>query len=725
MIKMIKHVSLYLLVLLPLVLGGCFGRIARVETNYYVLDYLKATERENLKQRTPQAEALEVWDTSVSRAYSRNQIVVKENNYRIRYLQNDLWATRLSESVPNLITQRLRAYNIFRKTDRDIGVQNPSHYLETSILNLEKREGTHPSAYLSMEFYLRDSASQRVLLTHKAETSRPLTDNSIVYLVQVFNEMIMQETDIFAARTIMLFEGREAISGTGTRYASPAARFYYEAIEAETAAPEMGELMLNLSTGEHPEYYYTIYKYDSEHTMVERMNALIGQPVQLEVGDYTVVVGENQDISIPVNIRARMRTVVDNSYWSELRVMIIDEGRNRVRMGYDIFSRDEDELAYELYSQGYSLDDESIGELDKTWILPAGHYMVKLGGGSWTDLKDFTTLKLYQGQSQVLTIVVNPAGERNFMVGAGVLNEDGILGKSSSIHRGAVHTNISLSQKNSTAQEDPINSFTLNAQFENNINLNQDYFEYNLRSLYDLGMSLSTGNDFRISQDGLSLKNTVLFTPFRNDRLLRNFGFYGRADLNTHLFDEILNFSNPRNVVMIDRDGDTLSVSQEQSSMRSRIALFPLRLKEGMGVTYRFVLSPKVSMSIRGGYGWQQDLNRRSFTFDRVSYAINDTLEYDVYKEDDDNIATGIESTFILSALNLFGLFSINSSFDVLFPMIGDRDNKVKYESDNRLNIRLFRNISLDLKANIRYDTANNDYVLYDYSSFLRLSLFY
>ncbi|MEF3695332.1 MAG: ABC-type transport auxiliary lipoprotein family protein [Candidatus Cloacimonadota bacterium] len=725
MIKKIKRFVPYALILLPLMLTGCFGRVARVETNYYVLDYLKATERENLKQRNPQAEALEVWDTSVSRAYSRNQIVVKENNFRIRYLQNDLWATRLSDAVPNLITQRLRAYNIFRMTDRDIGVQNPSHYLETSILNLEKREGTRPTAYLSMEFYLRDSATQRVLLTHKAETSRPLPDNSVVYLVQAFNEMIMQETDIFAARTIMMFEGRDAITGAGTRSSSPAARFYYEAIDTETEAPEMGELMLNLSTGEHPEVYYTIYRYDSDHTMVERMNALIGQPVQLETGEYTIVVGENQDISIPVNIRARMRTVVDNSYWSELRVVIIDEGRNKVRMGFDIFTRDEDELAYELYSQGYSLDDDSFGELDKIWIMPAGHYMIKLGGGSWTDLKDFTTLRLYQGQSQVLTIVVDPAGERSFMLGAGVLNEDGILGGSSSIHRGAVHTNISLSQKNSTAQEDPITSFTLNAQFENNINLNRTLFEYNLRSLYDLGMNLSTGNDFRISMDGLSLKNTVLFTPFHTDRLLRNFGFYGRADLNTHLFDEILHFNSPRNILMIDRDGDTLSVDQGQSSIRSRIAMFPLRLKEGLGVTYRFVLSPKVSMSIRGGYGWQQDLNRRSFTFERVSYALNDTLEYDIYREDDDNIATGIESTFIFSALNLLNLFSINSTFDVLFPMIGDKDNKVKFESDNRLNIRLFRNISLDLKANIRYDAANNDYMLYDYSSFLRLSLFY
>jgi len=56
---------------------------------------------------------------------------------------------------------------------------------------------------------------------------------------------------------------------------------------------------------------------------------------------------------------------------------------------------------------------------------------------------------------------------------------------------------------------------------------------------------------------------------------------------------------------------------------------------------------------------------------------------------------------------------------------MGVDDKNYRLENENRLNFRLFRNISIDAKLNIQYDEQQKPWVVYDYSTFLRLSLFY
>jgi hypothetical protein len=161
----------------------------------------------------------------------------------------------------------------------------------------------------------------------------------------------------------------------------------------------------------------------------------------------------------------------------------------------------------------------------------------------------------------------------------------------------------------------------------------------------------------------------------------------------------------------------------DQSDFRTKIALFPLQAREGSGLTYRVVLGSNASVSLRGGYGWQQNYRHMSYTKRQENTTVNGIV-YDTYQEEDDLLTQGFESTLILSALNLLNTLSITSTFDVLFPM-GQTDNQAIFESDNRINIRLLRNVSVDVKANIKYNQANKDYVIFDYSSFLRLSMYY
>ena len=703
---------------------ACFPKIVKTVTRYYVLDYLRATERPTLIQKESKPLTLEIYETSVARAYSRNQIVIRSDKFQIGYLPSEIWANRLSDAIPNLLVSRLRAYNIFDKVDRDTGDAEPDYYLETVVTNLEKIIDTPVNrAHLKMEFVLRNSRTAQAVFSYKGDDSRPLPDDSTVYFVQVINELLMDQTDVFAARCISFLDGKEIYEVRPDGEVSKAEDVYYENQENKQDPYRTGELLINLRSRTNQELYYYISPKD-KLLDDSKDTGIFGEVLTLEPGFYTIKLGENQEIDFDVEVKQQMRTVVDKPVWSELTVVIIDESRNKVRIGYDIYQKNPDDFGYLLYSQAYSVGEDEIGEEDKIWILPPGAYLIKLGGGYWTDLRDFATVSIGNGESKQITVVVDPTGERTLMVGAGVIDDDGLLSRGDKIHRGAVHNNISLSQRNSTAQEEPVNSFTLAAQFDNAINIKPHLWDYSMRSLYDLGMNLTSGNDFRISLDGWSFKNTLLFAPFTHSHATRSFGFYGRGDLSTHFFDETLFFAEPRNLIMTDNDGDTLSVSLDQRRMRSKIALFPLRIKEGTGVTYRFQFTPNVQLGVRGGYGWQQEINRRSFAFVKSFDSTVDGLTYDLFQEQDDKRAKGLESTIIFSALNVLKFLTINSTLDVLFPM-GTRDHSAKFESNNRVNIRIFHNISIDVKANMIYDKDYKDYLLYDYSAFLRLSLFY
>ena len=80
--------------------------------------------------------------------------------------------------------------------------------------------------------------------------------------------------------------------------------------------------------------------------------------------------------------------------------------------------------------------------------------------------------------------------------------------------------------------------------------------------------------------------------------------------------------------------------------------------------------------------------------------------------------------TLGLSAVNIFNFIRVKSSLDLLVPLSLE-DRSVRLENENRINFRIYRNISLDLRLNIQYDRSQKDWVVYNYGSYLRLSLFY
>jgi hypothetical protein len=486
--------------------------------------------------------------------------------------------------------------------------------------------------------------------------------------------------------------------------------------------------MVNTKTQTEEQIRYTIEELDSLNTVISTDEWIIGVPALLKPGHYRVIIGEMGDLIIPVEILPRQRTVVKPN-WGELKIVVMDESKSRVRMGYDLWKKDTEGEGYKIYSGGmFSMGEDEVGAVDKLWILPPGSYLVKLGGGSWSDLRDFATVAIAEGEKKTLSMIVDPAAEGNVLIGAGVFTDEDIGLGSKRIHRGAIHSNISLTSNNNVDKDKPATSASLTGQFDNSIDTHDllKPFQFTTRSIYDIGLNLTSNQDFVFSPDDYSLKSVLLFYPMENRKFLKNFAFYGRMNLNTHIFDETTFFSENKNIMLENSAGDTISVLLNQSELKTKNAFYPLRLKEGTGLTYQINFSPNARTSLRVGYGWLQDYNKKSYVFDKTVAGSLDGIDYEFekYKEEPNSSSKGIESTIILSALNLMKFISINSTLDVLFRM-GVPDHSYSLENENRINFRLFRNISLDVKFNISYDESKKPWTVYDYTTFLRLSLFY
>lgn len=282
---------------------------------------------------------------------------------------------------------------------------------------------------------------------------------------------------------------------------------------------------------------------------------------------------------------------------------------------------------------------------------------------------------------------------------------------------------MKLLSNNEVDEKNPTYILNLDSSFDNTIDHDFRPFHFNMRSSYELDAKLSKDDDLRFDEDSYSLKNTLLLYPWSRERkVLSKLALYGRADMSTHFMDEYTHFSDNKNYIVLDIDGNEIEREVNRSKVRSKIAFFPLRLKEGVGVTYRFPLSPTAALTLRGGYGWQQDYNQKAYS--SLSSTVIDGNSYEVYQEIPDKHSKGIESIMIISAGNILKFISINSSMEVFFPF-DNTEATTRFENENTISFRVYRNISLDVELDLVYDKSVKDWLQYKSTSKLSLNLIY
>jgi hypothetical protein len=119
-------------------------------------------------------------------------------------------------------------------------------------------------------------------------------------LVQAFNDMIMEETDLFAAKCNLYFSGHKIDEKSLATSASPMARYVYEEMFASETVNDYGELMVITKTQTEEELRYTIEELDSLNSVISTDELVMGVPALLRPGRYRVIIGEMEDLIIPV-----------------------------------------------------------------------------------------------------------------------------------------------------------------------------------------------------------------------------------------------------------------------------------------------------------------------------------------------------------------------------------------------------------------------------------------
>ncbi len=693
-----------LVILLTVLISCSAGEI--LSRNYYVLEYYTHSELENLRQKESIPATVLVNDTRIPQTYNRRQIVIRHFGPMITYSDNDLWGVKLTEIIPNLISKRISNYNLFSQVQREFLKERPQYEINTAVNNIELYQSEYVfQAHLNIEFYLVKSGEESILVEHSVDFEKTLPDNSIETFVQRVNDMILSQTDVFTQKIMTYFSSGE----TPYEYLHDIEEIYdttmVELFDEDLKDVGQGLLLLPaLTRTDNEPYYLIVDKYGYE------ISGKMGEAIPLMAGIYTIHYGSGSNaqriVRKNVEIVPRYKRIVEPD-WGCLMIDVIDENRDFKNVRYEIF----DAESGESYGSDFPAEEE-VGEQQKVWVLKPGLYKVTINNKPFNTYKDFTTVYIESGNVQNLTIVVSTDEEGNpiCLAGAGVLSESDLESSLENLKfSSTLHGNVNINSNNENDKDNPETTITLNAQLDNSLIYNLNPMHYTLKNLIEIGTSKSSDTDFRISSDEVDLKNTIIYY------FIKNLGFYGRFDVNSHFFQERSYSTDNFYFTKIDKDGNIVEDGYDDEII-VKPSFFPLVLKEGIGVNYRILNLSRANLSIRAGFGLRQDFNHEVY---QLTYT--DSVEHRTYTELESEDKRGTEVSLVGNFQLPFGL-TYSTNADLLFPF--DKNYFTTIEWENSINLRIIKYISIDYKLNLenKKPEVGDEYLVTKHSLFLRVT---
>jgi ABC-type uncharacterized transport system auxiliary subunit len=690
-------------------LGCSAGEL--VSPNYYILEYYQHSEKEELRQETPLDLSVYVYDTKIPKTYNKNQIVIRHFGPRITYSNYDLWGVKLSKTIPELISKRLNSYNIFKRTQREILTTRADYEIITNLNNIELyKSETVQQARLNIDFVFRKSEQADILVEHSVNIEKALLFDDMDTFIQTINDILLNETDNFIRKIILysVLDTEAVLPSIITR--EEAEPLIFEISEEEEISGGKGLLLLPAITRTDNEPHYKIIdKYGYEQS------GQMGTAIPLLEGIYRIKYGSgkaNQLMSQDnIKVVPRYKTIIEPD-WGCLIVDIMDEKRNFAKVRYEVFDLENGES----FGSEFPAEEE-VGEQEKVWVLKSGIYKVTVNNEPFNTYRDFTTVFVEKGKVQKLTIVMKTDEEDNptNMAGAGVLEESFLEASLANLKfSSAIHGNVNINSNNEVDKDNNETTITFNTQLENYLIYDKDPLHYTMKNLIEVGISKTTDTDFQLAADEFDLKNTLIYY------FIKDVGFYSRFDVNSHFFPEKLYSSDKFYYTKIDKDNIAAdSVFADEIEIKS--SLFPLVLKEGVGINYRILNYPRANLSLRAGFGIRQDINNDFY--DLSSMATIDNIEHRTYTERESESTTGTEVSLVGSFQLPFNLtYSTNADF--LFPFSKDDDYSMEWE--NVINLKLFKYISLDYKLKLenKIPETGDEYIVEKHSLFLRVTYF-
>ncbi len=700
-----KLFSPIILVIIFIFISNC-STSKYIPVNYYILEYYPHLEKDELKQEKPFDQSVLVLDTKIPKTYNRKQIVIRHFGPKITYSEKDIWGVKLSNIIPDLITRRLVNYNIFRQAQREFLSTKPDYEISTVLNNIELYWYEDVQiARLNTDFYLSKSDREAYLVHHSVNKEEKLFDDNVETFVLKINELLLNETDNFISNiTHYLKFGsqkekivqKEKIDSSFTSYP-----------DLELRSSGLGSLLLPAITRSNNEPYYIIYDEDGNETKTAKM----GTAVALQGGIYSVNYGSGSERQMMtkknIEIIPRYKTIIEPD-WGCLTVDIIDERRDFIQMRYELFDLETGEsFGTELTAE------EEVGEQQKIWLLKPGRYKITINNESFNAYRDFSTVYVKKEEVQNLTMVVatDEDGNPTNLVGAGVIEESEISAASQELKfSSAIHGNASINSNNETDKDNPETTITFNTQLDSRLVFDKDPLHYTLKNLVELEISKSSDTDFRISSDDFDLRNTFIYY------FIKNLGLYARLDLNSHIFTENDHHPDEINYRKYDTNGLLIEEKENVDKVKVKPPIFPLVMKEGVGINLRLLNFSRANLNLRSGFGMRQDLNN-----DHYNLTNDNEDGYYRYDELKSEYIEGTEVS-ILGNFQLPFNLTYTTNADVLFPF--DQKENISMEWENIFNLKLFKYISLDykLKFENQEQDIGDDYIMTDQSLFLRLT---
>ncbi|MBN2281301.1 MAG: membrane integrity-associated transporter subunit PqiC [Candidatus Marinimicrobia bacterium] len=699
-----KKTGIVILLSLMVFIMRCAGTRA-FSDSFYILQYFQHSEKPELKLKTSFNYSVIVYDTEVNRTYDSKKIVVRHFGPRITYANNHLWGTDISDGVADLLGRRLTAYNIFNQVQRNFRDNRPDYEIVSIINNIEMISSDNLSeVHLNIELYLKKSGDEEYLVKHSSTREEILFNNSMESFVQKANDILLEEADRFALKIENFFNKIEPEENT-----EPA----FELALTDTAAPtgmRMGKLHFPAISGTDNEPQIKIVSKSNDVIFAQP-----GQEIALTCGTYDIVYGSGSTLQKMnkrnVDIKPMYSTEIEPD-WACLLVDVLDERRNYRQVRYEIY----DALTGESYGTHYPVKKE-LGEQQRVWMLKPGLYKLTINNEPFNTYRDFTTVYLNKGKTERLSLVVDVDDNDNptHLIGGGII--EGQSGEVFAEHwrvSSALHGNFNMNSSNETDEDEYFSTSVVTSQFENRIVYNNMPHYYYMRNLTEIGFTKSTDVDLRLSADEFDVKNTyVLF-------MLKNLGVYGRIDINSHFFSSYRYSTSKFNYIKQNSRGKEISRALDEKKIKLADGIYPMVLKEGIGVNYRLFNTPKAKLSIRTGLGIRQELYDKVYDITNKNYT-EENIVYQLYQEKVDLFNRGTEVSLV-GNFNLPFNLSYMTNADILFPF--NTSESITVDWENVFNLRLFKHISIYYKLNLQNKQGEdgNEYILNRHSLFLRLT---
>lgn len=682
-----------------LLLSSCITRPS-VPTYYYSLEYSGETERPELYRTDPFNASVLISDTAVSGALSRPQLVERGIGPRFEYLENQLWGVQLSDTVSGLLLQRMEAYGLFRRVDRDLRREPADYEARSTLSSVEYiRYGNTRRALVRLDLSFWDLGEERRVVGHRAREERAIFGDDVSIFVSTVNRIIHEEIDEYLSKVARYMETGEPVLDIVRRDGGGA--------ETADAAGRTGILLLPALAGGESQPFYTILGSDF------RRSAQFGEPVDLPSGSYSVLLGSG-----PADRRMRVdaieviggqRTVVEPT-WAALTVNVVNRNRDPARVRYDVYGAETGRNYGGRISRS-----EAVLTRPTVWILRPGKYKLILNNRPFNTLRDFVTVTLIEGRGEDLTVVVEQSEPESTpsLVGAGnvAIDEPGAEGSPLGV-TSAINATLSFTADNESAPEDFQLAYFLDSEVDTELTYEAGPLQYELRNTVALGFNASGSGPFTLASDELDLRNTLVYS------LTDVYGVYARVDLSTTIFGRRIVPDEPLSYVKRG-DGATVESVADAAVIRLSPPLLPVTLQEGVGLNVSAVETEIIDLGFRAGIGATQVL--RYNVYQEAGSETIDGAEYVVYESVGSEVQTGIEASASASARLPFDT-AVSTTLDLFAPFAAPQTLSLQWESV--VNIVLIDNISLYYRLTLTNEAATGDAGTFvqDHGVFLRMN---